>query len=129
MNPTKILMLTIGLITLIACETNEHKNDLLGIWESYENHHSKVALTFYKDSVITEYLGGGMRTNSKWNADEEKIYFTNVRLKDTLLKEKINYEYKLNETKDSLYIKVEGGEKDDYSTMKKVSISPFDGEY
>jgi hypothetical protein len=125
MKHTKIFIFIIGFIILIACETNERKENLIGIWESYETHHSKVVLIFYKDSVITEYLGGGMHTNSKWNIDEEKIYFKNVRLKDTILKKMINYEYKLNETKDTLFIKVEGGKEDDYSTMKKVLTNPF----
>ena len=41
----------------------------------------------------------------------------------------INYKYKLNETKDTLFIKVEGGKEDDYSTMKKVLTNPFDAKY
>lgn len=70
-----------------------------------------------------------MHTNSKWDIDEEKICFKNVRLKDTILKMNINYEYKLNETEDILFIKVEGGKEDDYSTMKKVLTNPFDAKY
>ncbi|PNW27011.1 hypothetical protein [Formosa algae] len=128
MKHTKIFILTIGLITLITCETNEHKKDLIGIWESYESHHSKVALTFYKDSVITESFGGEMRTNSKWNVDESKIYLEHVRLKDSILKDVLNYEYELNKTKDTLWIKVENGNANDYSTMKKVTENPFTPE-
>ena len=52
-----------------------------------------------------------------------------MRLKDTILKKMINYKYKLNETKDTLFIKVEGGKEDDYSTMKKVLTNPFDAKY
>jgi len=128
MKLTKIFILTIGIITLIACETNERKKDLIGIWESYESHHSKVALTFYKDSVITESLGGEMRTNSKWNIDESKIYLNQIRLKDTILKDNLIYEYELNKNKDTLWIKVENGNADDYSTMKKVAENPFTSE-
>ena len=66
-----------------------------------------------------------MRTNSKWNVDESKIYLKQVRLKDTILKDDLNYEYELNKTKDTLWIKVENGNADDYSTMKKVVENPF----
>ena len=121
----KIFILTIGFITLMACETNERKKDLFGIWESYETDHSKVALTFYQDSVITESFGGEMHTISEWNVDESKIYLKQVQLKDTILKNVLNYEYELNETKDTVWIKVENGNEDDYSTMKKVVESPF----
>ena len=65
----------------------------------------------------------------QWDIDEEKIYFKNVRLKDTILKMNINYEYKLNETEDILFIKVEGGKEVDYSKMKKVLKNPFDAKY
>lgn len=126
MKLTKIFIYTIGFLTLFACETNDRKKNLIGIWESYETHHTKVVLIFYKDSVITEYLSGGMHTNSKWSVDNEKIYFKNVRLKYTTLKDKINYEYQLNKTKDSLFIKVENGNPDDYSEMKRVAKNPFD---
>lgn len=128
MKLTKILILTIGFITLIACGTNERKNDLIGIWKSYESHHTKVALTFYKDSVITESFGGEMRTNSKWNVDESKIYLKQVRFKDSILKDDLNYEYKLNKEKDTLWIKVENGNANDYSTMTKVVKNPFTPE-
>ncbi|MEP5254552.1 MAG: hypothetical protein ABJQ39_05780 [Winogradskyella arenosi] len=115
----------IVLISLIACGTYERKNDLIGIWESYETHHDKIALTFFMDSVITESFGGEMRTNYKWDVDQSKIYLKQVRLKDTVLKDQLNYEYKLNKTKDSLWIKVENGNEDDYSVMKKVAKNPF----
>ena len=69
-----------------------------------------------------------MRTNSKWNVDESKIYLKQVRLKDTILKDDLNYEYELNKTKDTLWIKVENGNADDYSTMKKVVENPFKPE-
>ena len=128
MKLTKIFILTIGFITLTACGKIEQKNDLIGIWESYETHHTKVALTFYKDSVITESFGGEMRTNSKWNIDESKIYLNQIRLKDTILKDKLIYEYKLNKTKDTLWIKIENGNADDYSSMKKVAENPFTSE-
>lgn len=113
---------------LIGCKTNKQKNDLIGIWESYETHHTKVALTFYKDSVITESFGGEMRTNSNWNIDETKIYLKQVRLKDTILKDDLIYEYELNKTKDTLWIKAENGNADDYSSMKKVTENPFKPE-
>ncbi|CAM4137585.1 MULTISPECIES: hypothetical protein [Flavobacterium] len=126
MKLTNIFIYTIGFITLIACETNERKNNLIGIWESYETQHTKVVLIFYKDSVITEYLGGGMHTNSRWSIDDKKIYLKNVRLKDTILKDELNYEYQLNKTKDSLFVKVENGNQDDYSKMRRVEKNPFD---
>lgn len=128
MKLTKILILTVGLITLTACGKNELKNDLIGIWESYETKHTKVALTFYMDSVITESFGGEIRTISKWNIDESKIYLKQVRLKDTILKNNLIYEYELNKTKDTLWIKVENGNSNDYSTMKKVAKNPFSSE-
>jgi len=125
MKLTKIIILTIGITTLIGCKTNEPKTDLIGIWESYETHHTPVVLTFYKDSVITESFGGEMRTNSKWYVDGSKICLKQIILKDTILKDVLNYQYKLNNTKDTLWIKVENGNADDYSTMKKVGENPF----
>ena len=121
----KFAILLFGIATLFSCQTDQRKKNLIGIWESYETHHSKVALTFYEDSVITEYLSGFYRTNSKWKVDDQNIYFRNIRMRDSVIKREMNYEYKLNQTKDTLYIKIAGGQADDYSTMKKVLVNPF----
>ncbi|GGW61069.1 hypothetical protein GCM10008085_10760 [Winogradskyella epiphytica] len=128
MKLTKIFILTIGFITLIGCGTNDQKNNLIGIWESYETHHTKVALTFYKDSVSTESFGGEMRTNSKWKVDESKIYLKQVQHKDIILKNNLNYEYELNKTKDTMWIKVDNGTVNEFTTMKKVTENPFTSE-
>ena len=128
MTPIRILILLILFFSSISCETDERKNDLLGVWESYEPNHTKSVLTFYKDSLILDALGGGFHTNSKWSVDEYKIYLKKVRLMDTILKEKMSYEYKLNLTKDSLYIKVVDGKDDEFFTLKKVDKNPFTAE-
>lgn len=109
----------------ISCETNERKSDLLGIWESYESHHSKTVLTFYKDSLILDGFGGDFHTKSKWTIDKSKIYLKNIRLKDTVLLKNLTYEYELNESKDTLIIRFKNGKEDDISKMRKVGINPL----
>ncbi|MFC4636494.1 hypothetical protein ACFO3O_21490 [Dokdonia ponticola] len=75
---------------------------LIGIWETYEDDgHNKIVVTFYKDSVITELYGGVHHTNSNWTVDSSKIYFTNIKLLDTILSD-VTYKYTLNNTKDTL---------------------------
>ena len=67
-----------------------------------------------------------IRTNAGWTVDENKIYFESVCLKDTILRDKITYQYKINESNDSLFIKVDGGKQEDYCKMTKGLVNPFD---
>ena len=113
----------------LSCEKDAQKEKLIGIWESYENLNPKNVLTFYQDSLILDAFGGEHHTNSKWSVDNEKIYLRNVHLMDTILKKKMSYEYELNATKDTLYLKVVGGKDEEYGRLKKVDKNPFDSEY
>ncbi|WP_430466987.1 hypothetical protein [Winogradskyella ouciana] len=124
MKPIKLLISLILSIMLFACKSDE-KKDLLGIWESFETHHDKIAITFYQDSLVLDAFNGDFHTISEWTLDENKIHLFNVNLSDSIIKQEISYKYNLNKTKDTLYIKVVDGDNDDYSTMKKVDSNPF----
>ncbi|MAW96562.1 hypothetical protein [Leeuwenhoekiella sp.] len=121
----QILLFLPLLTSVLACTKDLKKEKLIGIWESFETHHPINVLTFYQDSLILDGYTGEFHTNSEWNLDDEKIYLKNVRFGDTILKDTMSYEYNLNATKDTLYLKVVGGKKEDYTTMKKVFKNPF----
>ena len=117
----KIIYLILLILALsISCKPNPRKEDLVGIWESFESHHTKVVLTFYQDSVITEYLDGGIRTKSSWVVADDNIHFNIASPKSDLIVDEISYLYKLNLSKDTLWLKVKNGSTDDYSTLRKV---------
>ncbi|WP_370003897.1 hypothetical protein, partial [Winogradskyella sp.] len=122
--PIKFLISLILSIVLFAC-ISDKKKDLLGIWESFETHHDKIIITFYQDSLVLDAFNGEFHTNSQWDLDKNKIHLFNVELYDSILKEEISYKYNLNETKDTLYMKVVDGDNNDYSTLKKVDSNPF----
>jgi len=128
MKYTKALIFLFLVYIQIGCEPDNSKKDLFGIWESFETHHTKNVLTFYKDSLILDGFNGGFHTNSSWTVDDSKIYLKNIRLFDTIIKKEMTYSYEFNKTKDTLLIRIENGDEDDYSTMKKVEINPFINE-
>jgi len=121
----KIFIFSLSICIYMGCEADKSKSDFLGIWESFESHHTKTVLTFYRDSLILDGFGGSFHTNSKWTVDQSKIYLKNVRLKDTILQKELNYEYELNKSKDTLLIKFVSGKNKDFSKMKKVEINPL----
>lgn len=121
---SKYLTLLSIIVIIISCTSQKKEIGLLGIWEFHEDHHTKVVLIFDEDSVITESFGGDHRTNSNWTVDSSKVYFSNIKLLDTILAD-VEYDYTINATKDSLWIKVAKGNGTDYSLLKKVTINLF----
>ncbi|QNJ98148.1 hypothetical protein [Constantimarinum furrinae] len=95
-----------------SCESVDKKSEFIGIWESTNDFTGKTVLSFYKDSIITEGFGGGFRTSSEWSVDSTKLYLKNIRQfypyinTDSVIKISLDYEYRLNPTKDSLMITV-----------------------
>ncbi|WP_299769722.1 hypothetical protein [uncultured Dokdonia sp.] len=126
-----ILLTVLFIIFIFGCSSPKKETGLIGIWDSYKvsnnlyDQNYKIVLTFYEDSVITESFGGEHKTNSNWTLDSTKLYFSAIRLLDTVLPN-ITYEYRINKTKDSLSIKVSPINKEDYTvSFKKVIANPF----
>lgn len=119
------LLLTFIFFCLTACKTHTQKSDLLGIWESIERHQTKNVMTFYQDSLIVDGFSGDFHTNSEWSMDSTKIYLKNVRLKDTILKKELIYQYGLNSSKDTLLIEYETEKGENSVRFKKVEKNPF----
>ena len=122
-NYRKIFFLIL-IFGLLSCESDK-KNELIGVWESFEKNHTKNVLTFFNDSLILDAYNGEYHTNSKWEIDDEKIYLKNIKLKDSVIINSLIYEYKINKSKDTLRIKIENGNEEDVSFMKKVESNPF----
>lgn len=126
MNSTsKSILFLILLCIMISCTSPKEEMGLIGIWETYEDDgHNKIVVTFYKDSVITELLGGADRTNSNWAIDSSKIYFTNIKLLDTILSD-VTYDYNINKTKDSLDLRFLENGKRRSVLFKKANTNVF----
>lgn len=126
MNSTsKTILFLILLCIMISCTSPKEEMGLIGIWETYEDDgHNKIVVTFYKDSVITELLGGADRTNSNWTIDSSKIYFTNIKLLDTILSD-VTYDYNINKTKDSLDLRFLENGKRRSVLFKKANTNVF----
>ena len=122
-NYRKIFFLIL-IFGLLSCESDK-KNELIGVWESFEKNHTKNVLTFFNDSLILDAYNGEYHTNSKWEIDDEKIYLKNIKLKDSVIINSLVYQYKINKSKDTLRIKIENGNEEDVSFMKKVESNPF----
>jgi hypothetical protein len=121
---TKILFL-LAITTLLSCKKSTDKSDFIGIWESFESHHQKVVLTFYKDSLILDAFSGGFHSNSDWDFDENKIYLKNIREGDSIIMDTLTYGYRFNKDKDTLKVTLLNNEPLDYSTLHKVDVNPF----
>lgn len=108
-----------------GCTSPKKETGLIGIWETYEDDsHNKIVVTFYEDSVITELFSGAYRTHSNWTIDSSNIYFTNIKLIDTILSD-VTYDYDINMTKDSLDLRFL--EKDERRSVlfKKATTNVF----
>ena len=104
---------------IIACNSNNKKDTLFGIWSTYETGRELNVLTFYKDSLTQDAFGGGFHTNAQWKIDEKKIYLKNVRLLDTILKKEFIYQYELNRTLDTLLLEYQGNHGTELVKLKK----------
>jgi CobQ-like glutamine amidotransferase family enzyme len=119
------LTIFIIILSFLGCTKSKDKTDFIGIWESFENHHSKVVLTFYQDSLILDAYSGGFHTNSDWTYDKSKIHLKNVRIADSLIHSSMSYQYKFSTLKDTLIIKLLNENPTDYSKLIKVKKNPF----
>lgn len=107
-------------ILLTSC-VSDNKKDIVGTWESFEDVHPKNEITFYQDSIVSNPFGFESGTTSEsWAVDATKIFLKNSKKDDSLIKKKLEYEYKLNAAKDTLLIKIVKGSKDDFSLLKRV---------
>jgi hypothetical protein len=96
-NYRKIFFLIL-IFGLLSCESDK-KNELIGVWESFEKNHTKNVLTFFNDSLILDAYNGEYHTNSKWEIDDEKIYLKNIKLKDSVIINSLVYQYTINKSK------------------------------
>lgn len=119
----KVLKNTIifsSILLLVSC-ISDNKKDLSGTWESYETIHPKKQITFYSDSIVLNPFGFLNGTVSEtWKVDATKIYLKNIIENDAIIQDEITYDYKLNDSKDTLLIKIEKGSKDDFSLLTRV---------
>ncbi|MFT5891787.1 MAG: hypothetical protein ACI9Y7_001894 [Dokdonia sp.] len=120
-----VLLLFLATLCILNCTSPKEEMGLIGIWETYEDDdHNKTVVTFYKDSVITELFGGAHRTNSNWTIDSSKIYFTNIKLLDTILSD-VTYDYNINKTNDSLDLRFLENGKRRSVLFKKANTNVF----
>ncbi|MAL58543.1 MAG: hypothetical protein CMC14_00695 [Flavobacteriaceae bacterium] len=108
---------------LTACEQNQKKKNLIGVWETIENSGSKINLIVYQDSLIIKGFDGGTRMTSEWSVDDSNIYLKNFKENNSLLYKEMIYEYELNDSHDQILIKIPIGEDYSYKIMnKKASL-------
>lgn len=123
------ILLALTILVLTACNSVTKKNDLIGIWSTYEDDYNLMVLTFYKDSMIVDAFNGGFHTNSNWTLDDKAIYLDNVRLLDTILKERMFYNYELNKSKNHLILKFREDNIIKETKFEKVDVNPIKSEY
>ena len=97
-NTIRILFL---IIILQSCTNKEINADLIGHWDSRSSNYIK--LEFYKDNLIIHQWGKEIKND--WSSDNTKIFFTQLTNLDPELETDFILEYKLNATKDSLFLK------------------------
>ncbi len=98
-------------IAILSCNTHNVEPPLLGSWISVNEEYSPIQITFYKDSLVLNGLGGSFHSSSEWEADETTIYLKNIKIKNVsgnegINSEKMEYKYSFNKTNDTLQLNV-----------------------
>jgi len=99
-----VIRTLIVLCILQSCSKKNIDNDLLGNWSSTKSSNI-VDLQFFKDSLV--YDAWGKTTKFSWISSKSKIYYTQLTNIDPELETDFILEYKLNEQKDTLFVKTE----------------------
>ncbi|WMI69310.1 hypothetical protein [Mangrovimonas sp. YM274] len=102
----------ISLLLLIGCSASKQENKLIGNWYSGKDNRIEEALQFYKDSLVL-YTQFGKKT-LKWSTKRDKIYVYYLK------EEGITYNYTLDERKQTLKLKLIGGEASVLPTLTKA---------
>lgn len=97
----KNLKIIIVSLILLSCSKNGFEKQLIGTWKSHPAYGASD-LRFYKDSVVSyEY---GRKKKGTWKANSSQIKL-HLPQKDIGYSESYILDYKINDNKDSLYIK------------------------
>ncbi|WP_406683839.1 hypothetical protein N1F78_14275 [Seonamhaeicola sp. MEBiC1930] len=105
MDKLKFLFLVLFLSCIILnCSKNKVNKGIYGKWKSV-NSINIVSLVFFKDTLIINQWGKEIK--NEWYGDEDKISFKQLNHINPKKETNFIIHYKLNETRDTLYIKRE----------------------
>ena len=96
----------IFLILLTGCSTATPKDQLLGNWYAKTGNVQILEFEFYKDSLVIYDIFG--RYSQKWKINDQKILLS--RINGPTNKKELTYEYRLNQSKQLLHLKIAGND-------------------